>query len=72
MLYSSISPLIFGGLKVLSKEPPSSNMEMQSLLDKDKSRMTEGMEKDLKLQKNFIKSNLWERGLEKYMSNNLQ
>lgn len=57
---------------MLSKEPPSSNMEMQSLLDKDKSRMTEGMEKDLKLQKNFIKSNLWERGLEKYMSNNLQ
>lgn len=34
-----------------SKELPPSNMEMQSLLDEDKSKRTEGMKKDLKLQR---------------------
>lgn len=34
---------------MLSKEFPPSNTEMQSFLDESKSRMSEGMEKDLKL-----------------------
>lgn len=62
-LFFYFSPY-FGGLKVLSKELLPSNTEMQSLLD-EKSRMTQ-------TPKNFMKSNLWERGLEKYMSNNPQ
>lgn len=36
---------------MLSKELPPSNTETQSLLDEDQSRMTEGMEKDLKLRR---------------------
>jgi len=47
-LFFYFSPY-FGGLKVFYKELPPSNTQMQSFLDKDKSRMTEGMEKDLKL-----------------------
>lgn len=49
-LFFYFSPY-FGGLKVLSKELPSSNMERQSLLDEEKCRMTEGMEEDLKLRR---------------------
>lgn len=36
---------------MLSKELSPSNTETQALLDEDQSRMTEGMEKDLKLRR---------------------